>query len=99
MCVERDSLPPLSRDSAVSATGDDLTLTAADGARFGAFAARPRTLTGTGIVILPDLRGLHPFYRTLALRLAGAGYRAVAIDYYGRTAGAGERAEDFPFME
>ena len=42
-----------------------------------------------GIVILPDVRGLHPFYRDLAMRSAEAGMHAVAIAYFGRTAGRG----------
>jgi carboxymethylenebutenolidase len=51
------------------------------------------------MVILPDVRGLHPFYEQLAQRFAEAGMHAVAIDYFGRTAGIGERGEDFPFRE
>jgi carboxymethylenebutenolidase len=49
-------------------------------------------------LILPDVRGLHPFYRDLAMRSAEAGMHAVAIDYFGRTAGLGERNEDFDHM-
>jgi carboxymethylenebutenolidase len=51
------------------------------------------------MVILPDVRGLHPFYQELALRFAEAGFHTVAIDYFGRTAGIGSRGEDFPFRE
>jgi carboxymethylenebutenolidase len=48
-------------------------------------------------VILPDVRGLHPFYEELALRFAEAGADAVAIDYFSRTAGTGRRGPDFDY--
>jgi dienelactone hydrolase len=48
-----------------------------------------------GAVILPDVRGLHPFYEELTLRFSEAGVAALAIDYYGRTAGMGARGDDF----
>jgi carboxymethylenebutenolidase len=99
MCVDRDSTPPLADDPTVPVAAGDLTLTAIDDACFGAFAARPPTPNGAGVAILPDLRGLHRFYQALALRLAESGYVTVAIDYYGRTAGVGERGDDFPFMD
>jgi carboxymethylenebutenolidase len=50
-----------------------------------------------GIVILPDVRGLHPFYEDLAVRFAEAGVHATAFDYFGRSAGAGRRDDDFDF--
>jgi dienelactone hydrolase len=53
---------------------------------------------GPGIMILPDVRGLHPFYEELAVHFAEAGVRATAMDYFGRTAGVGERDASFDFM-
>jgi carboxymethylenebutenolidase len=50
------------------------------------------------MVVLPDVRGLHHFYKELAQRFAEAGIDAVAIDYFGRTAGMGDRSESFEFM-
>jgi carboxymethylenebutenolidase len=50
------------------------------------------------MVILPDVRGLHHFYRELALRFAEAGIHATALDYFGRTAGIGPRDEGFEYM-
>jgi carboxymethylenebutenolidase len=47
---------------------------------------------------MPDVRGLHQFYKELAQRFAEAGVDAVAIDYFGRTAGIGDRSEAFEFM-
>jgi carboxymethylenebutenolidase len=54
---------------------------------------------GPGVVILPDVRGLHHFYEELALRFAEHGYDAVAIDYFGRTAGVGKRDDGFAYTE
>jgi carboxymethylenebutenolidase len=47
------------------------------------------------MVVLPDVRGLHPFYEELALRFAEHGIDAVAIDYFGRTATDEPRGEAF----
>jgi carboxymethylenebutenolidase len=44
------------------------------------------------------VRGLYRFYEELALRFAERGYAAVAIDYFGRTAGAEKRDDDFEYM-
>jgi carboxymethylenebutenolidase len=60
-----------------------------------AYAARTTRPSGAGIVILPDIRGLHEFYKELAERFAEAGLDAVAFDYFGRTAGHGVRDEAF----
>src|SRR5439155_25606153 len=52
--------------------------------------------SGAGMVILPDVRGLHNFYCALARRFAEAGIDALAFDYFGRSAGLTEgRNEDF----
>ena len=54
-----------------------------------------------GFVLLPDIRGLHPYYVALAERFAEAGLPAVAIDWFGRTAGVAEggtRGEDFDWQ-
>ena len=74
------------------------SLEAADGNRFAAFAARPEEPSGKGVVILPDVRGLYRFYEELALRFAERGISAVAIDYFGRTAGVEKRGDDFDYM-
>jgi carboxymethylenebutenolidase len=49
-------------------------------------------------VILPDVRGLYSFYEELALRFAERGYAAIAIDYFGRTAGVKKRDGDFEYQ-
>ena len=60
-----------------------------------AYAARAATPSGAGVVILPDVRGLHPFFEELALRFAEAGADAIAIDYFARTAETDKRGPDF----
>jgi carboxymethylenebutenolidase len=99
MCFELDSLPPVPVISGASVSHDDLELEAADGTHFAAFAAAPDEPARAGVVVLPDVRGLYRFYEELALRFAERGYAAVAIDYFGRTAGVGKRGDDFPYMD
>lgn len=97
MCFELDSVPPVGAISGAAVSHDDLVLEARDGNRFAAFLATPEEPSGTGVVILPDVRGLYGFYEELALRFAERGYAAVAIDYFGRTAGAAKRGDDFEY--
>src|SRR5205823_10975043 len=58
-----------------------------------------RGAADVGVVVLPDVRGLYRFYEEVALRFAELGIAAVAIDYFGRTAGVGKRGDDFEYME
>src|SRR5213080_4681014 len=99
MCFDGDSLPPIPVLSGGAITHEDLVLEAADGAQLAAFAALPDEPPDTGVVVLPDVRGLYRFYEELALRFAERGYAAVAIDYFGRTAGVAKRDDDFGFMD
>jgi carboxymethylenebutenolidase len=99
MCFEPDSEPPIPAISGAAISHDDLTLEAGDGNRFAAFRAMPDEPAATGVVILPDVRGLYHFYEELALRFAERGYVAVAIDYFGRTAGIAKRGDDFEYTE
>jgi len=98
MCFDLDSAPPIAPISGAAVSHDDLVLEARDGNRFAAFAASPDETAPTGVVILPDVRGLYRFYEELALRFAERGYAAVAFDYFGRTAGAEKRGDDFEYM-
>jgi len=100
MCYDdtaRPPLPPVIAGGAADAA--ELTLKSADGTEFSAYHARAAQPNGAGMVILPDVRGLHDFYRELARRFAEVGIHAIAIDYFGRTAGIGPRAEDFEWRE
>ena len=98
MCFDSDSEPPIPRIAGAAVSHDDLTLTSADGTELAAFLATPDDEARAGVVILPDVRGLYHFYEELALRFAERGYAAIAIDYFGRTAGATKRDEHFEYM-
>ena len=98
MCFELDSSPPIPVIRGAAVSHEELTLTASDGTRFAAFAAAPDEPARVGVVILPDVRGLYRFYEELALRFAERGYAAIAFDYFGRTAGAEKRGDDFEYM-
>src|SRR2546421_5212454 len=97
MCYSDDARPPLPPIGGAAADQGDLHLTSADGARLMAYFARASEPTGAGMVVLPDVRGLHDFYKELAKRFAEAGIDAVAIDYFGRTAGNEDRGEGFEY--
>jgi carboxymethylenebutenolidase len=99
MCFELDSHPPIAPIAGAAVSHEDLVLESADGTRFAAFSASPDGEPAAGIVVLPDVRGLYGFYEELALRFAEQGYAAIAIDYFGRTAGAEKRGEDFDWGE
>src|ERR1043166_3322153 len=98
MCHDLDSLPPIPPISGAAVSHEELVLEAADGNRFAAFAALPEDVGAAGVVVLPDIRGLYRFYEELALRFAERGIAAVAIDYFGRTAGVEKRDDDFEYM-
>jgi len=98
MCFDADSAPPVPVIRGAAVSHEDLTLEAEDGNRFAAFAAAPDEQAEAGVVILPDVRGLYRFYEELALRFAERGIAAVAFDYFGRTAGAEKRGEEFEYM-
>ena len=101
MCFAFDArppeLPPGVARIAGGAGAELLELESADGTRFSAALAASPDPQGRAVVILPDVRGLYPFYSELAERFAAAGHHAIAIDYFGRTAGLGPRGEDFDF--
>jgi len=95
MCFDLDARPPLPPMRGGAIDGRSLTLRSRDGTPFLAYAARAERPSGAGIAIIPDVRGLHPYYEELALRFAEAGVDAVAVDLYGRTAGDAPRGEGF----
>jgi len=98
MCYTDEARPPLPPISGAASDHGEITLTAAGGNKFAAYFARAEKPTGAGMVVLPDVRGLHRFYTELAQRFAEAGIDSVAIDYFGRTAGIGDRSDSFEFM-
>lgn len=96
MCFDHDSEPPIAAGDR-EITTRNVTLTAQDGNEFMAFEAYGEERSKAAIIVLPDVRGLFSFYQGLAARFAQAGHDAIAIDYFGRTAGLGERPNDWDF--
>ena len=99
MCVDNDSYPPITPIAGGSAGGQDLRLTSSDGTRFMAYAARASKPSGAGMIVIPDVRGLHPYYKALADRFAEIGVDSVAFDFFARTAPNDDRSDAFQFME
>jgi carboxymethylenebutenolidase len=99
MCYDDDARPPLPPIRGAAADARELSITAGDGVEVAAYAARAAKGGGPGMVILPDVRGLHPFFEELALRFAEAGVHAIAVDYFTRTAGTGRRPEGFDYQD
>ncbi len=95
MCHDDDSRPPSPPAVGEVAHHGRVDLTAADGNTFAAYRAEPVRRNGRNVVILPDVRGLHPYYEHLAVRFAEAGFSSVAVDYFGRTNGVATRDDSF----
>ena len=98
MCVDDDSYPPIPPIAGGATDTRDFRLTSADGTRFMAFGARATAPTGAGMIVIPDVRGLHRYYKDLATRFAEVGVDAVAFDFFARTASTEDRSESFDFM-
>ena len=100
MCFDRRSSPPILAGDRPIATSGQLVLESGDGTRFAAFEATPEGDVASTVLVLPDVRGLHPYYEELTCRFAQHGFRALAIDWFGRSAGSsGGRPEDFAHQE
>jgi len=98
MCYDGNAQPPIPPGTAGATRAEDLVLMSADSAHFAAFAAYPEVPGDAHILIYPDVRGLHQFYKDLAVRFAETGIAALAMDYFGRTAGLTSRDETFEYM-
>lgn len=98
MCFNHDAQPPIQPISGASFVAENTTLTADDGNQFMVYHASAGVPGSPGIVVMPDVRGLFAFYEELADRFAERGFDAVAIDYFGRTAGRDPRGSAFEFM-
>jgi carboxymethylenebutenolidase len=98
MCFDADAHPPIAPIAGGALDGGHRELTADDGNRFTVFSARAAEPSGAGMIVLPDVRGLFAYYEELTLRFAEHGVDAVAIDYFGRTAGPAPRDPDFDHM-
>jgi len=62
----------------------------------GAWAAAPRPRGG--VLVIHENRGLNDSIRTIAGRLAGSGYSALAIDLLSEEGGTGSLADEFEAM-
>ncbi|MDP8921308.1 MAG: dienelactone hydrolase family protein [Chloroflexota bacterium] len=98
MCFDLNARPPIAPIAGGATDARDIELASSDGTTFMAYAARAVQPTGAGMIVLPDVRGLHTYYKELALRFAENGIDAVAIDYFARTDQTGDRGEGFDFM-
>lgn len=96
MCFETTARPPQPPRTGSLAGSERLTLRS--DVDFAATFARTSAPNAPGVVILPDIRGLHPYYEALAEAFAEAGVHALAIDLYARTAGAGHRGDEFEWQ-
>lgn len=98
MCYDVNARPPEPPGEKRNASGRDFVLTATDSVPFSAYLAEPTGGFDAQVLIYPDVRGLHQFYKELAMRFGEVGVRALAIDYFGRTAGLTARDEAFEYM-
>ncbi len=84
MCFESEARPPAFVSSiTVSTRSFRLPFDGGDMAASFSYPEEMNTVK-TGIVVLPDNRGLSPFYVQFAEQLASCGFPAVAIDYFAR---------------
>jgi carboxymethylenebutenolidase len=68
----------------MAATTKTITVTAADGGKFGAYLAIPESGSGPGLVLLQEILGVNRHIRDLAEFYAGEGYITVAPDLFWR---------------
>jgi carboxymethylenebutenolidase len=100
MCFGDDARPPDPPLPGIVGDHGEVLLRSADGTQFNAYYAYPTARVRSAVVVMPDVRGLHPFYQELAQRFAQAHLLAIAIDYFGRTAPfASTRDNGFPYRE
>jgi carboxymethylenebutenolidase len=88
MCLDNDIQTAADADPII-------TLTSADGSRFGAYLAEAEQPNGARLVLLPDVGGMRAPYRDLARRFSRTGADVLVIDYYGRTLGPEARGEEY----
>jgi hypothetical protein len=97
MCFDDKARPPIAPIAGGALDARDMTLASADGTELMAFAARAAQPSGAGMVVLPDIRGLHTYYKELTERFAEAGLDSITLDYFARTAETNARDEGFDF--
>lgn len=75
------------RDPARPVQGKDVAIGTPDG-NADAYFVHPKKGRHPAVILWPDVAGLRPAYRTMADRLAGAGYAVLAVNSYYRSARA-----------
>ena len=83
-----------------------VSIPVSDGTVLPAYAARPATTAATGVIVVHELFGVNPGIQGVADDLAGAGFLAVAPEFYHRSAPPGRwlprddagRAEGFGYL-
>src|SRR5829696_1382134 len=96
MCFEAADRPPQPPRTGHGGEAERLTLHS--DVDFAATFVRTTAADAPGVVILPDVRGVHRYYEALAEAFADAGVHALAIDLYARTGGAERRGDDFEWQ-
>ena len=89
---------PSRRSPARRSAHEDLVLQSPDGNRFAAFAAVPEDHIGTGVIVLPDVRGLYRFYEELALRFAERGVAPSRSTTSAAPPASTKREDDLDYM-
>src|SRR5437867_12729883 len=64
--------------------GKNITLTAADGQKLGAYRADPAGVANGGVVVIQEIFGVNHHIRSVCDRVAAAGYAAVAPALFDR---------------
>ncbi len=65
-------------------SGQEITLTAADGGSFGAYLASPASGAGSGVVVLQEIFGINKVMRDIADGIAAQGRFAIVPDLFWR---------------
>jgi carboxymethylenebutenolidase len=74
---------------------ETVEITVDDGTTMSTYLARPATSgPHAGVIVAPELFGISAHVRDVCERIAGLGYRALALDLHHRTAPNVELAED-----
>src|SRR5918999_589469 len=97
MCFDSQARPPAAPRRDHAATSGRVTITSGDGTPVAATLATSDSTASVGMVVLPDVRGLHHYYELLASEVATTGMHAIAIDPYARSAGTAYREDDFDY--
>jgi carboxymethylenebutenolidase len=97
MCFGPEATPPPAPRSGQLASSERMVLSSAEGGAPAATLALTTAEDAPGLVLIPDVRGLHPYYEELAKAFAGAGVHTLTFDFYSRTAGSEHRGADFDY--